>query len=90
MKKSWKATRGNSTYDTDKYTMRYIITEDDSFTKIVWPENTFVGPGAFNSSHIDLIYGNRRNIIQEILGGPDNPYHLRRSTLSKDKATFKP
>lgn len=90
MKQSWKTTRGNSTYDTDKYAMHYMVAEGGSFAKAVWPEDTYVGPGAFNSSHIDLIYGNKRNIVQEILSGPDNPYYLRRSTLSKDKATFKP
>jgi hypothetical protein len=90
MKKSWKATRGNSTYDTDRYSHHYVMTDDGTLIKGVWPEDTYVGPGAYNSSHVDLIYGNKRNIVQEVLCAPDNPYHLRRSTLSRDKATFKP
>lgn len=90
MEKTWKKTRGNTTYDTDRYAHHYVLADDGTLIKAVWPEDTYVGPGAFNSSHIDLIYGNKRNIVQEILCGPDNPYHLRRSTLNRDKAKFKP
>lgn len=90
MKKSWKATRGNRTYDTDRYSSYYVMTDDGAFTKAVWPELTYVGSGAYNNSHIDLIYNNVRNERDRVLGGPDNPYHLRRITLNKDKAIFKP
>lgn len=90
MKKSWKTTRGNSTYDTDRYACHYILTDDGTLTKAVWPEDAYVGPGAYNNSHIDLAYNNSRNGCNRILGGPDNPYNLRRSILSRDKAIFKP
>lgn len=90
MKKSWKTTRANVTFDTDRYACHYVVNDGGTLAKAVWCENTYVGPGGYNNSHIDLIYDNSRNKCDKVLGGPDNPYHLRRSTLSKDKATFKP
>jgi hypothetical protein len=54
MKKSWKTTRCNVTFDTDKYASHYVLT-GGALGKAVWPEDAYVGPGAYNNSHIDLV-----------------------------------
>ena len=77
------------TFDTDKYASHYVLT-GGALGKAVWPEDAYVGPGAYNNSHIDLVYSNARNTCDKVLDGPDNPFRLRRSTLDKDKAIFKP
>ena len=91
MKKSWKTIRGNTTYDTDKYAFNYVLNDSGTLTRAVWPEDAYaVGPWGYNNSHLDLIYDNVRNRCDKVLSGPENPFYLRRSTLSRDKATFKP
>ena len=85
MKKSWK--KSGRTYDTDRYEMIYHFVEN-RFYRSVWPESPFVGPGAYNRSHIDLMteysYNRVSNVINE-----NNPYFMR-SFIDQDRMKFKP
>lgn len=87
MKKNWKNAGG--TYDTDRYEMQYRISQDGEFTKCVWASDTFVGPEAYNRSHIDLILSNMKNSVQNIID-KSNPYYTQRGTLSEQNVKFKP
>ena len=86
MSKTWK--KGGGTYDTDRYKSVYHVDEDRIY-KSVWEESPFVGPGAYNRSHIDLIIENRSNDINHVLD-PMNPFIIARATLSSERVKFTP
>ena len=76
------------TYDTDKYEMHFRITEDMT-GKSVWEADVYVGPGAYNSGHIDNVLSNYNNDVDSILDY-NNPVFTSRATLSKQKVRFEP
>ena len=86
MSKTWK--KGGRTYDTDRYNSAYHINED-RFYKSIWEESPFVGPDAYNRSHIDLIIENYNNDVNNILD-PANPVFSAHVTLSSERAKFIP
>ena len=86
MSKTWK--KGGITYDTDRYRSVYHV-DEDKFYKSVWEESPFVGPDAYNRSHIDLIIGNNNNDANHILD-PTNPFFSARATLSSERVKFTP
>ena len=86
MSKTWK--KGGRTYDTDRYRSVYHV-DEDKFYKSVWEESPFVGPDAYNRSHIDLIIGNNNNDVNRILD-PTNPLYRVRGTSSPDRVKFAP
>ena len=79
MSKTWK--KDGRTFDTDRYNPVYHVVGDE-FCKSVWPESPFVGPDAYNRSHIDLIVENYNNDVNQILE-PMNPVLGVRATLIK-------
>lgn len=86
MSKTWK--KGGVTYDTDKYRSLYHV-DEDSFYKSVWEESPFVGPDAYNRSHIELIMENHNNDVNRILD-PTNLLYRIRATSSPDRVKFVP
>ena len=86
MSKTWK--KGGKTYDTDRYRSIYHV-DEDKFCKSVWEEIPFVGPDAYNRSHIGLIIGSHNNDVNFILD-PTNPFFSSRATLSSDRVKFTP
>ena len=86
MSKTWK--KGGITYDTDRYRSVYHVSEG-GFYKSVWEESPYVGPDAYNRSHIDLIIENHNNHVNQILI-PTNPFFSIRTTLSSERVKFTP
>lgn len=86
MSKTWK--KGGRTYDTDRYNSAYHV-DEDKFYKSVWEESSFVGPDAYNRSHIDLIIGNNNNDVNHILD-PTNPFFSASATLNSERVKFTP
>ena len=86
MSKTWK--KGGRTYDSDKYRSLYHVVED-TFCKCVWPESPFVGPEAYNRSHIELIMENHNNDVNHILD-PTNPFFSASATLNSERVKFTP
>ena len=86
MSKTWK--KGGRTYDTDRYDSVYHVVGDE-FCKSVWPESPFVGPDAYNRSHIDLIIGNQSNDVNYIVRSA-NPLLDARAILSTERVKFTP
>ena len=86
MSKTWK--KGGRTYDTDRYNSAYHV-DEDRFYKSVWEESPFVGPEAYNRSHIDLIIENRNNDVNNILDATNLLYRIRAAS-SPERAKFTP
>jgi len=86
MGKTWK--KGGRTYDTDRYNSLYH-NDGDTFYKCVWEESPFIGPDAYNRSHIELIMENHNNDVNRILD-PTNPLYRVRGTSSPDRVKFAP
>ena len=86
MSKTWK--KDGRTYDTDRYNSVYRVVEG-RFYKNVWSEEVFVGPNAYNRSHVNLIIGNRSNDVDYIVR-PANPLLDARAILSTERVKFTP
>lgn len=78
------------TYDTDRYDIRYHISEDTAFYKSVWESPTYVGPESYNNSHVDKILDPGNNRASDIMDCGYNPFIANRSYQSQDAAKFKP
>ena len=90
MKKKTGITR---TYDTDRYDIRYHISEisdDTAFYKSVWAMPAYVGPESYNNSHVDKILESRNNRACDILDQGYNPRFINRSLQSQERAKFTP
>lgn len=87
MSKTWK--KDGRTFDTDRYNSVYHVDDEDRFCKSVWSEGLFVGPNAYNRSHVDLIIGNRSNDVDYIVR-PANPLLDARAILSTERVKFTP
>ena len=86
MSKTWK--KDGRTYDTDRYRSVYHVNED-KFYKSVWEESPFVGPEAYNRSHVGLLMENNKNDVNHILD-PTNPFFRARATLGLERVKFTP
>lgn len=87
MKKKTGATR---TYDTDRYDIRYHITEDSEFFKSVWEMPTYVGPESYNNSHIDKVLEPYNNRASDVMNCGYNPFISNRGYQSQDRVKFRP
>lgn len=87
-----KKTGKQGTYDTDKYEVRYHISESDdaAFFKSVWEVPAYVGPESYNNSHIDRIIESNNNRASDVMDCGYNPFIANRSYISQDSAKFKP
>ena len=86
MSKTWK--KDGRTFDTDRYNSVYRVVED-RFYKNVWSEGLFVGPNAYNRSHVALIIGNQSNDVNYIVRSA-NPLLDARAILSTERVKFTP
>jgi hypothetical protein len=87
MKKKTGATR---TYDTDRYDLRYHITEDGEFFKSVWEMPVYAGPESYNNSHVDKILEPGNNRSADVMNCGYNPFISIRTHQSQDTAMFRP
>lgn len=78
------------TYDTDRYDIRYHISEDTVFYKSVWAAPAYVGPESYNNSHIDRVIESNNNRASDVKDCGYNPFIANRSHMSQDSAKFKP
>lgn len=78
------------TYDTDRYELRYHITEDAEFFKSVWEMPTYVGPEAYNNSHIDKILEPGNNRASDVMNCGYNPFINNRGYQSQERVKFRP
>ena len=80
--------------DTDKYEIAWrpiTIGEEGraSYRKTVWEALTYVGPGSYNSGHIDFILDNMMNEVGDVIRTQEGVFICRKG-LSKDLVKFKP
>ena len=75
---------------TDRYEPHYIFIENDqSMSKTIWGAYSFIGPGAYDLSHVDSTLSSYENTKDGVAKKP-NPYYWSRGTLSAKNAMFNP
>lgn len=79
------AIKKKTTYETDRYEMRYHISDEGEIRKAVWPTNCEVGPEAYDLGHVDnvVLASDIYSLLRE---HPAN----REKKLSKEYVKFKP
>lgn len=82
--------RPNNKTDSDRFETCWHQSNDrETFVLSVWEAPTFVGPGAYNSGHIDYILNDERNNVKTVID-VDEGTNICRRLLNKYRVKFTP
>ena len=82
--------KSRRTYDTDRYEIRYHISEEATVHKSVWASPAYVGPKSYNNSHVDKVLNPINNDAHDVSDAAYNPFMANRSLQSEENAKFRP